>query len=220
MGHTWSSQKDDYYVGSTSPYTMNSFSTGALSHDRKTDVIYNSDDHGEESLVIGARVGLPLLDVKGKKQKQSELLKRLGLVVRTTGSRLTRSATVVITDVLRVDGGKLVPRNKTYGPLPADWATSSSVKGPAEASGALRIGDSIYSINGVKLVNKTRSQVIRLIAEATTHPLVLTFRHGEVMAQVQWDHEACLDPPEGDYKEPENEWGAAQPPKAGGSVSI
>ncbi|KDO35723.1 hypothetical protein SPRG_22054 [Saprolegnia parasitica CBS 223.65] len=203
MGQTWSTQKDDYYVGSTSPYTMNSFSTGALSHDRKTDVIYDSDDHGEETLVIGARASLPLLDIKGKKQKQSDLLKRMGLVVH----------------VVRLDGAKLVPRNKTYGSTPANWPPSS-VKGPAEASGALRIGDSIYSINGVKVVNKTRSQVIRLIAEASTHPLVLTFRHGDAMAQVQWDQELCLDPPEGEYKEPENEWGPAQPPKVGGSVSI
>ncbi|EQC39120.1 hypothetical protein SDRG_03328 [Saprolegnia diclina VS20] len=219
MGQTWSTQKDDYYVGSTSPYTMNSFSTGALSHDRKTDVIYDTDDHGEETLVIGARANLPLLDIKGKKQKQSDLLKRMGLVVRTSGSRLTRSASVVITDVVRLDGAKLVPRNKTYGSAPANWPPSS-VKGPAEASGALRIGDSIYSINGVKVVNKSRSQVIRLIAEASTHPLVLTFRHGDAMAQVQWDQELCLDPPEGEYKEPENEWGPAQPPKVGGSVSI
>ncbi|OQS05138.1 hypothetical protein THRCLA_02677, partial [Thraustotheca clavata] len=218
MGHTWSSTKDEYYVGSTSPYTMNSFSSGTLSHDRKTDVIYDVHD-GQEILVIGSRTCLPLLEAKGKKTKQTDLLKRLGLVVHTSGSRLTRSALVVITDLLRLDGNKLVPRNKTWGNIPTNWP-STSIKGPAEASGALRIGDIIYSINGVKVVNKTRSQVMKLIAEQSSHPLVLTFRHGEGVAPVQWENEYCFDPPEGEYKEPENEWGAAQPPKIGGSVSI
>ncbi|KAF0700447.1 Aste57867_9031 [Aphanomyces stellatus] len=223
MGQKWSKQRDDYYLGNGgSPYALNNI-TGILSHDRRTDVVLADGGSGgdgpeTQTVVIGSRGGLPLLDVKGKKKnKQPDLFKRLGLVVRTHGSRLTKSAHVVVTDMLRVvDGAKIVPRNKTWGADARNW---QGVKGPAEASGAIRVGDSIYSINGARVTNKSRSQVVKLLGEHGNRPIVLTFRHGDTMPTVPWEMETCVDPPDGEYIEPENEWGFLTPMKIG-SVSI
>ncbi|CAK4630035.1 hypothetical protein LEN26_010098 [Aphanomyces euteiches] len=214
MGQKWSKEPEDYYLGNGgSPYGLNHI-TGILSHDRRTDVIF---PEGESTVVIGSRSGLSLLDVKTKKNKAPDMLRRLGLVVRTHGSRLTKSASVVVTDMLRVDAsGKLVPRNKTYGLDVRNWR---GTKGPAEASGAIRIGDAIYSINGARVPNKSRSQIIKMLGELSSRQLIITFRHGETMAQVPWEMEHCIDPPEGDYVEPDNEWGFLTPMKLG-SVSI
>jgi hypothetical protein len=216
MGHQWSSPKGEYYVGNGTPYAVNHFNGLQLSHDRKTDVIVDGDE-GYESVVIGSRAGLHLFETYAKKKRrQSDLIKRLGLVIRTSGSRITKTATVVVKDMLRVNGNKLVARNKTWGHLPQNW---QGVKGPAESSGALRIGDSIYAINGVRTFNKSRGQVLRMLSEQCSRPIVITFQHTEIIAQVPWELEICMDPPEGEYREIVNEWGIAKSLKID-SVSI
>ncbi|ETW06545.1 hypothetical protein H310_02772 [Aphanomyces invadans] len=232
MGHSWSKQQpDDYYLGHNggAAYGLGHL-TGILSHDRRTDVVYSDVDDAPHTVTIGSRAGLPILvldsDNGSKKNKPVDLPRRLGIVVRTSGSRLTKSATVVVTDFLRiVDGTKVVPRNKTWGTDPRNW---QGVKGPAEASGGIRIGDTIHAINGSRLVNKSKRQVIKMLGEccASTRQqqrssVVVTFRHGDIIPAVPWETEQCVDPPEGEFVETDHEWGCLAPLQMkDGSVSI
>ncbi|RLO07304.1 hypothetical protein DYB28_006114 [Aphanomyces astaci] len=228
MGHVWSKQQqpDDYYLGHNggAPYGLGNL-TGILSHDRRTDVVYSdvaSSSDTSHTVAIGSRTNLPIILLDSdtttkKKAKHIDVLRRLGLVVRTSGSCLTKSASVVVTDVLRiVDGTKVVARNKTWGPDPRTW---HGVKGPAEASGGIRIGDSIYAINGARLVNKSKRQVVKMLGECCSRQrsVVVTFRHGDAMAAVPWEAELCADVPEGEYIETDHEWGCLMKV---GSVSI
>jgi hypothetical protein len=202
----------DFYVG---PIYATS-----LSHDRQTEVRVgglDADGTPIDDVQIGPRGKLPFLDGGARKH---DFFKRLGLVVKTRGSRLMQNAEVVITDYYRVDAKRFVPRDRVQGPNPTSW---SGVKGPAEASGGLRVGDTLYAINHRLVVNKSKGQILRqvqaLLEKNDSAPVVLTWKHTEDVNATPWELEICLPPPEGEYVQLENEWGPARPTKIS-SVSI
>lgn len=198
----------DFYVG---PMYATS-----LSHDRQTEVRIIA---GEEATVqIGPRGQLAYLETSS--MRKQDVFKRLGLVVKTRGSRLMNNAEVVITDYYRLDGKRFVARDRTQGTNPTNW---HGVKGPAEASQGLRIGDTLYAINHRMIMSKSKGQVLRqihsLMEKGDGTPIVLTWKHTEDVNAIPWESEVCLPPPEGEYVQLENEWGPARPTKIS-SVSI
>lgn len=220
MGQSWSRNGlpggGDFYVG---PIYATS-----LSHDRQTEVrLGGSSSDGSSSelhtVQIGPRGHLPMLDAPNNMRKQ-DVFKRLGVVVKTSGSRLMQNAEVIVTDYYRLEGKRLVPRNRVQGPNPTNW---QGVKGPAEASCGLRVGDTLYAINHRLVVNKSKGQVLRqissLVDKSDGTPVVLTWKHTEEIDSTPWELEVCLPPPEGEYVQLENEWGPARPTKIS-SVSI
>ncbi|TYZ57037.1 hypothetical protein PybrP1_000005 [[Pythium] brassicae (nom. inval.)] len=222
MGQSWSRSGlpggGDFYVG---PIYATS-----LSHDRQTEVrLGESDASGggggasATTVQIGARGLLPLLDVASNMRKQ-DVFKRLGVLVKTSGSRLMQNAEVVVTDYYRLEGKRLVPRDRVQGPNPTNW---QGVKGPAEASTGLRVGDTLYAINHRLVVNKSKGQVLRqinsLLDKSDGTPVILTWKHTEEIDSTPWELEVCLPPPEGEFVQLENEWGPARPTKIS-SVSI
>ncbi|GAB9472363.1 hypothetical protein Gpo141_00009544 [Globisporangium polare] len=219
MGQSWSRNGlpggGDFYVG---PIYATS-----LSHDRQTEVrLGGIDANGSaatQTVQIGPRGQLELLDVPTNMRKQ-DVFKRLGVLVKTSGSRLMQNAEVVVTDYYRMEGKRLVPRNRVQGPNPTNW---QGVKGPGEASAGLRIGDTLYAINHRLVVNKSKGQVLRqissLLDKSDSAPVILTWKHTEDIDSTPWELEVCLPPPEGVYTQLENEWGPARPTKIS-SVSI
>lgn len=212
MGQGWSSKGGpggDFYVG---PIYATS-----LSHDRQTEVRLGGDAT-DKTVQVGPRSQLPVLET-GTLRKQ-DVFKRLGIVVKTRGSRLMQNAEVVMTDFYRLDGKRLVPRNRVQGPSVTNW---SGVKGPAEASCGLRVGDTLYAINHRLVVNKSKGQVLRqissLLEKSDGVPVLLTWKHSEDINATPWEMEVCMPPPEGVYVQLENEWGPARPTKIS-SVSI
>ncbi|TMW62423.1 hypothetical protein Poli38472_005041 [Pythium oligandrum] len=203
----------DFYVG---PIYATS-----LSHDRQTEVrVGGLDANGNalDTAQIGPRGQLPYLEASAVRKQ--DFFKRLGLVVKTRGSRLMQNAEVVITDYYRLEGKRFVPRDRVQGPTPTNW---HGVKGPAESSTYLRTGDTLYAINHRLVVNKSKGQVLRqihaLLEKNDSAPVVLTWKHTEDVNSTPWELEVCLPPPEGEFVQLENEWGPARPTKIS-SVSI
>lgn len=204
----------DFYVG---PIYATS-----LSHDRQTEVRVggvDADGAPIDTAQIGPRGKLPYLEISANARKQ-DFFKRLGLVVKTRGSRLMQNAEVVITDYYRLEGKRFVLRDRVQGPNATNW---HGTKGPAEASTELRVGDTLYAINHRLVVNKSKGQILRqihaLLEKNDRAPLVLTWKHTEDVNATPWELEICLPPPEGEYVQLENEWGPARPTKIS-SVSI
>lgn len=216
MGQGWSRSGvpggGDFYVG---PIYATS-----LSHDRQTEVRLGGSGANEdgETVQVGPRGQLRLLEAPGV--RRGDLFKRLGVVAKTRGSRLMQNAEVVVTDVYRVDGKRFVARDRLQGPMPSNWRGE---KGPAEASGGLRVGDTLYAINHRLVVNKSRGQVLRqvnaLLDKSEGVPVLLTFKHTEEINAIPWELEVSMPPPEGVWIQPDNEWGPARPTKIS-SVSI
>jgi hypothetical protein len=206
----------DFYVGPV-------YAT-SLSHDRQTEVrIGGSDSSGTSANVktvqVGPRAQLPYLEASSI--RKPDIFKRLGIIVKTSGSRLMQNAEVVVTDYYRLDGKKFVARDRTQGSNPADW---HGVKGPAEASTSLRVGDVLYAINHRLVINKSRGQLMREIQSLIDKsdgmtPVILTWKHTEEVNSTPFEVEIPLPPPEGVYVQLENEWGPAKPMKIS-SVSI
>ncbi|TDH67558.1 hypothetical protein CCR75_005358 [Bremia lactucae] len=210
MGQGWSHNgllSADFYGG---PIYATS-----LSHDRQTEVRVNGDS---DTVQIGPCAQLPYLETPAIRKK--DFFRRLGLVVKTRGSRITQNAEVVIVDFYRLDGKRFVLRNHTQGPQPTNW---HGLKGPAEACCGLRTGDTLYAINHRLVMNKSRGQVLRqinsLLDKGDGAAIVLTWKHTEEIEVVSWENELCMPPPEGVYMPLENEWGPARPSKIS-SVSI
>ncbi|EEY66999.1 uncharacterized protein PITG_17489 [Phytophthora infestans T30-4] len=187
----------------------------SLSHDRQTEVRVSGDS---DTVQIGPRAQLPYLEMPG--MRKQDFFRRLGLVVKTRGSRITQNAEVVIADFYRLDGKRFVPRDHGQGPQPTDW---HGLKGPAEASCGLRAGDTLYAINHRLVMNKSKGQVLRqinsLLEKGDGTAVVLTWKHTDEVDVVSWENELCMPPPEGVYTQMENEWGPARPSKIS-SVSI
>ncbi|GLD99285.1 hypothetical protein PINS_up008003 [Pythium insidiosum] len=203
----------DFYVG---PIYATS-----LSHDRQTEVRVgglDADGTPIDTVQVGPRSKLAYLEATS--MRKQDFFKRLGLVVKTRGSRLMQNAEVVITDYYRLEGKRFVPRDRVQGPNPTNWHGS---KGPAEASTGLRVGDTLYAINHRLVVNKSKGQVLRqihsLLEKNDGSPVILTWKHTEEVNSTPWELEICLPPPEGEYLQMENEWGPARPTKIS-SVSI
>lgn len=213
MGQSWSRNGipggGDFYVG---PIYATS-----LSHDRQTEVRVGGAD-GADTVQVGPRGQLSFLETPT--MRRQDFFKRLGVVAKTRGSRLMQNAEVVITDLYRLDGKRFVPRDRVLGPVPSNW---HGQMGPAEASGGLRVGDTLYAINHRLVVNKSRGQVLRqinsLLEKSDGVPVLLTFKHTEEVSAIPWDLETSMPPPEGVWTQPENEWGPARPTKIS-SVSI
>ncbi|KAL0589521.1 hypothetical protein ABG067_002425 [Albugo candida] len=192
----------------------------SLSYDRETEVRIGSGGGNGildvKSVQIGSRGHLLLLDTS----KKFDFFKRLGIMVKTQGSRIMQNAEIVIVDYYRLQGRRLVARNRGQGPSLSNW---NGMKGPAEASGGLRIGDTLYAINHRLVVNKSRGQVSRqihsLLAKCDGNPIILTWKHTEEVNELPWELEDPMPPPEGTYVQVENEWGSALPTKIS-SVSI
>lgn len=216
MGQNWSRSGvpggGDFYVG---PIYATS-----LSHDRQTEVRVGGLDAagGADSVQIGPRGQLPLLEAPTVRRQ--DLFRRMGVVAKTRGSRLMQNAEVVVADFYRLDGKRLVARDRDQGPAPSNW---SGQKGAAEASGGLRVGDTLYAINHRLVVNKSRGQVLRqinaLLDKSDGVPVLLTFKHSEDVNAIPWDLEVPMPPPEGVWTQLDNEWGPARPTKIS-SVSI
>uniref|UniRef100_M4BQ54 PDZ domain-containing protein n=1 Tax=Hyaloperonospora arabidopsidis (strain Emoy2) TaxID=559515 RepID=M4BQ54_HYAAE len=187
----------------------------SLSHDRQTEVCISGDS---DTVQIGPRAQLPYLDLAGT--RRHDLFRQLGLVVKTRGNRITQNAEVLITDFYRLDGKRFVSRDHDQGPKLTDWR---GLKGPAEASCGLRVGDTLYAINHRLVVNKSKRQVLRqinsLLEKGDGAAVVLTWKHTDEIEAVCWENELCMPPPEGVYTQLENEWGPARPSKIS-SVSI
>lgn len=193
----------------------------SLSHDRQTEVrVGGLDIDGKvvETAQIGPWSELPYLEISS--MRKQDFFKRLGLVVKTRGSRLMQNAEVVIADYYRLDGKRFVQRDRVQGPNQTNW---HGVKGPGEASTGLRLGDTLYAINHRLVVNKSKGQVLRhihsLLDKNDSQPVILTWKHTEDVNSIPWESESCLPPPEGEYVQLENEWGPARPTKIS-SVSI
>jgi hypothetical protein len=216
MGQGWSRSGvpggGDFYVG---PIYATS-----LSHDRQTEVRAGGvDANGDaDSMQIGPRGQLAYLETPA--MRRQDFFKRLGVVAKTRGSRLMQNAEVVVADYYRLDGKRFVARDRDQGPMPTNW---QGVKGPAEASGGLRVGDTLYAINHRLVVNKSRGQVLRqinaLLEKSDGVPVLLTFKHSEDVNAVPWELEVAMPPPEGVWTQLDNEWGPARPTKIS-SVSI
>ena len=130
----------------------------ALSFDKKSELLYQI---GTDVVTIGTRCHLQLLptDQTGN-NSITNLFKRWGVVIGTRGNRFARNAMVIVRDYYRFHQGKYVKRNRHQGSHPNTW---NGQRGPAEASGALRIGDILYAINGRMIVNKSKGQILRML---------------------------------------------------------
>ncbi|CCI42266.1 unnamed protein product [Albugo candida] len=199
----------------------------SLSYDRQTQVFiptYNrklpASEKQHRTVRIGVRGGLPLLEFKtANRVHHLDIFKRLGLVVKTQGNRFAQTAEVVIIDYYRLDGDRLVPRNRVQG---AEW---QGIKGPGEASGGLRVGDTLYAINHLLVVNRTLGQVLReihaLMSKKEDDTVLLTWKRAKEVNGISWNLEVPMPPPEGIFMQIENEWGAALPNNfASSSVAI
>lgn len=123
---------------------------------------------------------------------------------------MSRNAIVVVKDYYRLVNGKLVKRNSQQGLNPSSW---SGDRGAAECSGAVRVGDIIYAINGRMMVNKTKSQVLKIVRDVMEKgdTLIITWKHSEGVNQIPWEQEIPLAPPDGEYWQPYKEWGIIRP---------
>lgn len=175
---------------------------GGLSYDKQTKVIYS----GGEDVIIGTRSELNLFP--GLKA-QKDLFKALGIVVKSKGNPFTRNTTLVVGDYFRMQGDRFMQRNKHQGLTSSSWYGES---GPAERSGSLRIGDSLYAINGMVIVNKSKGHVQRTVQHAiekAQYPLVLIWRHRTGVNQIAWEDEECLPPPQGQFYQHDDEFGVS-----------
>ncbi|KAF1784654.1 hypothetical protein GQ600_13514 [Phytophthora cactorum] len=138
----------------------------SLSHDRQTEVRVSGDSDTTPGM------------------RKQDFFRRLGLVVKTRGSRITQNAEVVIADFYRLDGKHFL-----------------------RPSG----GDTLYAINHRLVMNKSKGQVLRqinsLLEKGDGATVVLTWKHTDEIEVVSWENELCMPPPEGVYTQMENEWG-------------
>lgn len=170
--------------------------------------------YGESTITMGSRTLVPLL---GEEYKMGNFnfFKVIGIVVKTKGSKMMRTACVVVSDYIRFVDGKYVPKSKVISD-DRDVKSSDSIsievgedrtQGPSESSRSLRIGDVLYSINGKLVLNKSKRQILKIINQIlhselenrTNVPLTMIWRHGVGMNEVSFEQEVPLPVPSGEY---------------------
>ena len=174
-------------------------------HDRLTHVeVY------EARAIVGTRQNLALLQ---SEKGRDVIWNQLGLIVHTKGNRLMRNSTIVVTDYCRYLNGTWKKQHKQ----------STGTWGAAEASGALRIGDVLFSVNGTKVANRSRRQVqsmIQHLMEVEEYPILLEWKHPNTSKAVAWEDETCMPPPQGEYYQTTQEMMRTRPTTKYTSVSI
>ena len=190
------------------------------SHSHCTTHHYFSMDRyeGGDDVKMGTRRNLPLLSLAPA--TRGDIFKRFGIALSTRGNRLSRNAVVVVKDYYRLHGGKLIQRNKQQGTNPDAWYGEV---GPAEASGAIRIGDIVYAINGKLTINKSKRQInniVKSIVDSGEAPLIIVWKYAEGVNQIPWELEVPMPPPEGVYWQPHKEWGVVRPTEQTSSVTV